>query len=187
MVDFYELEFDYISDCHLWCAEQCSDQCVSKPVRPNCGQSSILAPVSAFDAVFTQDLNENLSEMSLLSHPRQFIEPRSFCANNALLRYSVFSQYIELENTERKVLECRKLNVGYIGDYLYTVDIRHFHCSPPFSFFLVEYKRGKKVPWNGRLLKRWGLNIVCGCSSGSFLFGLIQTACKTVWRMKVLK
>ena len=66
-----------ISERHL-CAKQCSDQCVSKPPRPNCGQSSILAPVSAFDAVFTQDLNENLSEMSLVSHPWQYIEPKAF-------------------------------------------------------------------------------------------------------------
>ena len=123
-------------------------------------------------------LNENLSEMSLLSHPRQYIEPRAFWANNTLLRYSVIqssvSQYIELGNTKRKVWECRNLNLYNIGDYLYTVDIRHSHCSLPFSFFLVEYKRGKKVPWNGRLLKRLGLNIVCGgCSSGSDLFRLI--------------
>ena len=111
-----------ISERHL-CAKQCSDQCVSKPQRPNCGQSSILAPVSAFDAVFTQDLNENLSKClwSLILgntlNPEHFVHTQDRC-EFVLLRYSV-SQYIELENTNRKVWECRKFDAIVISEIIF--------------------------------------------------------------------
>ena len=83
--------------------------------------------LSLFDAVSTQDFNENLSGPSLLTHPLQCFELWEFTFleyNITLSRYSVCIWNWKI----RKVWECRKLDVSNIGDYLYTVDIRQSHC-----------------------------------------------------------